>query len=1534
MELPFGILLTTAILFLEGINGQSCTNSAEFDTTDEAGIVAATWVPGCTPYFEFCVQMAADGVAELYLSSTRTRTVPYFWISLGWDIDFNAPGDAGNIPYSYIAYCDGTNDCTSAVVDRSDSSSNGDVNENGETCFAVYTTSDSDGTRDGVHVRYANVMNAFISLNELGTNIFDPGAIRYVLLGSHAGDMEFGNQADESASWEICTDNWDSLAVGDDIVTSAATCPAANCDTLINDGKIANDGLCMELTAASNPAYLEIDLGKEMHIVGVTLYNDNTAANLEDAGVYVGSCQATTADHTRLDEIQTNIDCSDPVDNTEATSGDPIFIACPTNTYGQYVYVADTSDAAGALFICEVVVHGKPIADADKTKIAFDSSTYSTTESPGADNTATDMETVTLRRTGSATEFTCSSVDITNLMTGTATEGATDDFQFNSGADLTVTFGKGEATKDATDSLSIIADCDNEGDETVILGLVATPGHPVEACIGSQSTTTITIADDDPIYKFSKFTECVDENVASIKLTIERDLNGITDMPTTIHVSTGNCGGSGTATAGIDYTTLSLEPITFAVGQTSEEVEIFITPDNGNIDLVDEVFCVDLVKTTSMRGDLETPSTVQVTIKNDDTVYSLCDTDFEAFEYEKVIRIQICRDGKVDMPGCVAGFSKSASGVTLATEGVNNDYPPFPSQIFDFAEDETVISVDVPTNDDFMVEEVESFAFEITLPSSACGEDLSPVIHDTLFDTELIIKDDDSLISVTKPTNQVPENAGSMTISFERTVTTQAVTITVKVSGATDSATNVGTSLATETLDFMDTGEHNVTFAIGETTAELVIPIIDDSLIELDENFYVEIIGADSEINQGRKRTVGTILNNDAYFSIQQIERIILESVREFHVVIHRGPLEVNGVYIKPFLDNDITITVNTNSFNGSGAEAGSDFEAVTNKKVTFLGATQDAVKTCVITLKDDQMIEGPEQFFVMITNNNVQINPDRDVATITIEDDDGRITCSIDGEVRVSIEEDEEDPLKITCSRDGINNGDGDDQSLNRVAYIVITAVSESARQGQDFNAFTKRLIFPANIATITETIDDLIIDDRVPEADETFRLDITEPDSDLGETSSAIYITIIDDDVERFGFEDTEYNVGESCGELQVVIVRTSSSVGQGTILRLSASNGAGSNGATYPDDYTTKDVTVQFLANQVQQVVTIDINSDNDDEGAETFTLSLYKVSGSGEVEASSGTATITIQDQIVTYSVQDVVVTRDESSGTQPIVFVRNGDFCRSDFIYVSTRDGTAHSSEDFISFNNRRLTFPGNSNTASVPLTILDDNDEELTETFTVEIQNNNNIIIGSAITTVSVQDDDGRVYFRVSEYRVVEGQGSVTITINRVGNSVTATNVRVQTVGNRGTAFAGSDYTSVTNKFITFEATESSKSISLTILDDNIKEEEETFFVRIIDTTDGVVSEPSEAVITIVDDDDPSGGLSTGAIIGIAAGIGGGVLLLLVIGGLLCLASLRPRRGVPVPRAPPVAYNGPASYPPDYGYRQDYGPPRRVTYYN
>ncbi len=92
-------------------------------------------------------------------------------------------------------------------------------------------------------------------------------------------------------------------------------------------------------------------------------------------------------------------------------------------------------------------------------------------------------------------------------------------------------------------------------------------------------------------------------------------------------------------------------------------------------------------------------------------------------------------------------------------------------------------------------------------------------------------------------------------------------------------------------------------------------------------------------------------------------------------------------------------------------------------------------------------------------------------------------------------------------------------------------------------------------------------------------------------------------------------------------------------------------------------------------------------------------------------------------------------------------------------------------------------------------------------------------------------------------------------------NNISFSSPGVETVSARGSATGGVDYVTFTNRVAVFGVSESTTTFTVTIMDDNVREEDETIIVRIIDTTNGIVSGIDEAIITIEDNDGGSTGI-------------------------------------------------------------------------
>ena len=131
-------------------------------------------------------------------------------------------------------------------------------------------------------------------------------------------------------------------------------------------------------------------------------------------------------------------------------------------------------------------------------------------------------------------------------------------------------------------------------------------------------------------------------------------------------------------------------------------------------------------------------------------------------------------------------------------------------------------------------------------------------------------------------------------------------------------------------------------------------------------------------------------------------------------------------------------------------------------------------------------------------------------------------------------------------------------------------------------------------------------------------------------------------------------------------------------------------------------------------------------------------------------------------------------------------------------------------------------------------------------------------------------EDDSitRVFFEPGHYTVMENVGTFQCTVSRQGGNLQNT-LYVDYRTEDGTANAGSDY-EYTEGTLVFHPTETHKQFSVTIIDDDIFEEDEHFYVRLtgirVGNVDGMfpddqvaqlalLANPSMATIMILDDD-------------------------------------------------------------------------------
>ncbi|KAJ8723698.1 hypothetical protein PYW07_007678 [Mythimna separata] len=118
--------------------------------------------------------------------------------------------------------------------------------------------------------------------------------------------------------------------------------------------------------------------------------------------------------------------------------------------------------------------------------------------------------------------------------------------------------------------------------------------------------------------------------------------------------------------------------------------------------------------------------------------------------------------------------------------------------------------------------------------------------------------------------------------------------------------------------------------------------------------------------------------------------------------------------------------------------------------------------------------------------------------------------------------------------------------------------------------------------------------------------------------------------------------------------------------------------------------------------------------------------------------------------------------------------------------------------------------------------------------------------------SLSLESRGPNVRFDPDHYTVMENCGSFEVRVVRAGDL--NGEVTVQYTTEDGTAEAGSDYVAAAGS-LTFKHGETEKTFSVQVIDDDVFEEDEHFFVRLTSPRGACLASPSTATVVILDDD-------------------------------------------------------------------------------
>jgi hypothetical protein len=212
----------------------------------------------------------------------------------------------------------------------------------------------------------------------------------------------------------------------------------------------------------------------------------------------------------------------------------------------------------------------------------------------------------------------------------------------------------------------------------------------------------------------------------------------------------------------------------------------------------------------------------------------------------------------------------------------------------------------------------------------------------------------------------------------------------------------------------------------------------------------------------------------------------------------------------------------------------------------------------------------------------------------------------------------------------------------------------------------------------------------------------------------------------------------------------------------------------------------------------------------------------------------------------------------NSGTTAFTFTVSmaGSSSQAVTVNYATSNGTATAPSDYTALPQGTLTFEPGENVMQVTVLVNGDFAIEPNETFSLDLSSPIGATIGAGQGLGTIVNDDlgGAFKFTSAEYIVIEGQGFITVTVQRTGGLAAGATVDFSTAN--GTATAGQDYTAVSGT-LTFAGGQTIQAFNVPITNDGVIEVDESFTVILSNATGtgSTLGVPNTATVFISDPD-------------------------------------------------------------------------------
>ncbi len=496
-------------------------------------------------------------------------------------------------------------------------------------------------------------------------------------------------------------------------------------------------------------------------------------------------------------------------------------------------------------------------------------------------------------------------------------------------------------------------------------------------------------------------------------------------------------------------------------------------------------------------------------------------------------------------------------------------------------------------------------------------------------------------------------------------------------------------------------------------------------------------------------------------------------------------------------------------------------------------------------------------------TSTNITITPIQDTAiegyesvTLTLTPD-AAYSLAIDSAATVRIEDDELPQVNVSTHDGTFSEAAGSIAKFfisrtgsTTAALTVNYTISGTATSGTDYTAPSGTMTIPA--AAAGAFVDIAILADTLLEGTETITLNIADDATyRAGFTSATYYLPDAQTPTLSLRYNPNSATVQENAGTVTATI--TLSAVSAEAVSVDAFINGGTALGGGIDHGFTR--TTVEFAPGETSKTVVIPVMNDTASEGNETLILNLANPARARlSSTAANNVFTITISDDdtlptaTAGFAVAAASVT--ESLASPMIVALARAQTAAVSVDYAVT-GGTATAAD--YSSGTGTLTFAPGETSKALPLSIVNDGDQESSEIVIVTLSNpTGGIALSPNTTHTRTVIDDDTMSFSISATTAAAAEpaanGLFTITRSGTGTGDVTLNLDVT-----GTATAGGDYTAIAANVV-FPGGSTSVTLPVSVIDDALAEESETVFVAIA-AGPYSIGTPSSATVTIADNE-------------------------------------------------------------------------------